>query len=101
LLLPYEIYAVISGKRPVSFPENVNILKVDLLDISSHKILFELKPDILLHYAWAVQESGFERSHDNIQWLGISLRLNGKTAPILYRFYTSVPYLKILSRMIS
>jgi nucleoside-diphosphate-sugar epimerase len=73
--LPYEIYAVISGRRPVSFPENVNILKVDLLDNSSHKILFELKPDILLHYAWAVQESEFERSHDNIQWLRISLSL--------------------------
>jgi nucleoside-diphosphate-sugar epimerase len=73
--LPYEIYAVISGKKAVSFPENVHIVKIDLLDDTKYRDLFEIRPDIMLHYAWAVQDVNFEKSADNIQWLGISLNL--------------------------
>jgi nucleoside-diphosphate-sugar epimerase len=72
----YEIYAVISGHHPVNFFESVHTVKADLLDERTREhIMADIQPEILLHYAWNVQDTDFESSENNIIWLEASLHL--------------------------
>jgi nucleoside-diphosphate-sugar epimerase len=72
----YEVYAVVSGRHPVHFPEAVHIIETDLLDMKNcEQIMKVVRPEVFLHYAWDVQESDFEVSVNNIIWLEVSLCL--------------------------
>jgi nucleoside-diphosphate-sugar epimerase len=72
----WEVYAIVSGRNAVQLPESVHIIKADLLDIKQcERIMREIQPEIMLHYAWHVQEGKFEESMENIVWLEVSLQL--------------------------
>lgn len=72
----YEVTAVISGRRPVAFPDNVRVETIDLLSETAREVLMErVRPNIMLHYAWGMEDSGFLRTDLNIRWLEISLHL--------------------------
>jgi nucleoside-diphosphate-sugar epimerase len=72
----YEIYAIVSGRHPVCFSPSVYVVKVDLYDNKCVEEVFaNIRPDILIHYAWDVKNDDFESSINNIIWLEISLNL--------------------------
>lgn len=70
----YEIIAVISGRRTVSFPDKVQVEAVDLMDQNAcRKLMERVKPDIMLHYAWTL--GNHQSSEENIKWLETCLHL--------------------------
>jgi dTDP-6-deoxy-L-talose 4-dehydrogenase (NAD+) len=70
----YEIYAVTTGRKPVSFSEGVSVLSADLLDrAQSESVIKQAKPDIMVHLAWDLSDSSFLHSHKNLVWLEESL----------------------------
>jgi nucleoside-diphosphate-sugar epimerase len=72
----YKIYAVTTGRRKVSFPNEVLVLKADLSNNNEIQDIFDNShPDILLHLAWDQNSSDFRNSESNYLWLEISLKL--------------------------
>ena len=72
----YETTAVISGRRPVNFPEGIRIETADLLAERARTELMErTRPDVMLHFAWSLDDGGFLNSEDNIKWLEASLHI--------------------------
>ena len=71
-----DIYAVTTGRKRI-FPENVRVIKANLLEQSQCKQLMEsVRPDLMFHFAW--NNMGNEDSYAsriNIEWLKISLYL--------------------------
>jgi nucleoside-diphosphate-sugar epimerase len=69
----WDIYAIITGRRVVSFPRNVKIISTDLFNENKRTELVEsIAPHILLHLAW---ETNDLFSENNIRWLEASLHL--------------------------
>jgi dTDP-6-deoxy-L-talose 4-dehydrogenase (NAD+) len=72
----YEVFAVTSGRRPVLFPAGVKTVTADLLDREqSRRLVYENQPDILLHLAWELSDTGYMNSSRNLVWLEESLYL--------------------------
>jgi nucleoside-diphosphate-sugar epimerase len=72
----HEVYAIVSGRHPVNFPESVHIVKANLLNAKDREqIMEDIQPELLLHYAWDVQDADVEVSENNIIWLEASLHL--------------------------
>lgn len=72
----YEVYAVVSGRHPVRFPSSVHVIKTNLLDIKqSESAIREIRPAILVHYAWDIQNADFEQSENQLIWMEVSLQL--------------------------
>ena len=72
----YEIVAVISGRKKVTFPQGVIVEKVNLLDAESEDTLMKKRqPDFMIHLAWSLEDESFLASDRNIRWLEASLRL--------------------------
>ena len=70
----YNIYAVTSGRREVMFPDGINVLSADLLDKEqSGRLIEDIKPDIMVHFAWDLAGSGYQNSDSNKLWLDESL----------------------------
>lgn len=77
----WKIYALSSGRKSQSNRLNAcdgpvcavqaNLYQPEQIDALIEKI----KPDIVIHLAWEVGESGFASSPANLQWLESSLRL--------------------------
>ncbi len=69
-LKSYEIFVTSTGRRSVCFPDEVAVIKTDLLDhVATREVVKSVKPDILLHLAWELSQPGFMRSADNLMWL--------------------------------
>jgi nucleoside-diphosphate-sugar epimerase len=69
----WEIYAVTTGRRAISFPKNVKVISSDLFNETKRTELIEsITPHILVHLAW---ETNDLFSDDNIRWLEASLHL--------------------------
>lgn len=75
----WEVYVLSSGRRKNAFMQtyaNVRVVTADLRDPSQCETLIKtVRPNILLHLAWNLEDRGFLHSNNNIQWLEISLRL--------------------------
>jgi nucleoside-diphosphate-sugar epimerase len=72
----YKVYAITSGKKAVSFPEAVSIIKTNLLDDTRIQNIFdECQPDVLIHLVWDQNTPDFFNSASNCVWLEVSLRL--------------------------
>jgi len=72
----YDIYAVTSGRRAVEFPKNVKTVSANLLDrAESGKLIEEIRPEIMVHFAWDLSDSGYLKSSNNFLWLEESLFL--------------------------
>jgi nucleoside-diphosphate-sugar epimerase len=72
----YDVYAVTSGRREVSFPAGVNAVNADLLDrTKSGKLIEKIKPELMIHFAWDLSDISYVRSESNIIWLEESLFL--------------------------
>lgn len=69
----WDLYAVVSGKRAVEFPENVKIVVANILEDVSY--IREINPDIVIHMAWGFGNSNYRASTSNILWLEASLSL--------------------------
>jgi len=72
-----DIYAVTTGRKRVIFPENVHVIKADLLDRTHCEILMEsIRPDLMFHFAWNnLENEDSYTSGINIEWLKVSLYL--------------------------
>jgi len=71
--MQWDIYAVSSGRKQISFPAMVKKLCVDLLNDTQRQELMEsIKPSVILHLAW---ETGDMFSDINLRWLEASLHL--------------------------
>lgn len=72
----YVTTAVISGRHPVEFPSNIHVKTANLLNENEREELVEkVKPDIMLHFAWNLDDNGFLVAESNVKWLEISLHL--------------------------
>lgn len=72
----YDVVAVLSGRRQVSFPEGVRVKAADLLrEKDREKLIEDVRPQILLHLAWDQTGSGFRGAASNMQWLEVSTGL--------------------------
>ena len=72
----YKVVAVISGRREVTFPENVKVEIANLLEEDQIKrVISDNKPDIICHFAWALEKKGFLDSDKNIEWLEASISI--------------------------
>lgn len=72
----YQIFAVVSGKRPVSFPDGVIVEKANLLDTSEAAMLIsQIQPHTMLHLAWGMEDIGFRESATNFLWMEASTAL--------------------------
>ncbi len=71
-----QIYAVISGRRPSVFPVGVRVQIADLRDPDQRETLIKtVRPDVMIHLAWSLENKNFLESEDNLSWLGISIHL--------------------------
>lgn len=69
-----EIFAVTSGRKQHSFPEGVHTVTADFLNpVRRGEILREIRPDLILHLAWGLEDSDFKMSSSNLDWLNASL----------------------------
>jgi nucleoside-diphosphate-sugar epimerase len=74
-----DVYAVISGRRSVLFPANINVITADLLSSSSvDSIINKVRPEIIVHLAWGLEGKDFLESEKNKDWLKSSFRLLSK-----------------------
>lgn len=75
----WEIYILSSGRRksaPMQPPARVHTVTADLRDPRQCETLIKtLRPDILLHLAWNLEERDFLHANANVHWLEISLGL--------------------------
>lgn len=72
----FEVYAVASGRRAVVFPDGVTRVDANLLDREQAKSVLEtIRPDAILHLAWALSEPGYLNAPSNLEWLEASLCL--------------------------
>lgn len=72
----WEVYAVTSGRRPVTFPPSVHPVATDLRDPEQCCALIErLRPEKMIHLAWNLESRNFLNTEDNLIWLEIGLRL--------------------------
>jgi nucleoside-diphosphate-sugar epimerase len=72
----YKVYALTSGRNPVSFPRSVTPIKIDFHDEKQFQNIFnQYQPEILIHLAWDQGIPAFFNSPDNYIWLEFSLRL--------------------------
>lgn len=72
----WKIYAVVSGKRPISFPDGVTPVTANLLEDSGEESIVKIiEPEIIIHMAWGFDGGGYRSSQANMQWLEASLRL--------------------------
>ena len=71
----WQVHAAV-GKNDSGFPAGVTVHKADLSDESScRRLIGEVKPDIIIHLAWALAERDYSQSVSNLIWLENSLRL--------------------------
>jgi nucleoside-diphosphate-sugar epimerase len=69
----WVVYAATSGRRYVAFPDNVEVVNVDLLEgYNRQRMIESIRPDIILHLAWHAEDIDAE---SNIKWLEASLHL--------------------------
>ena len=72
----YDVYAVTSGRRDITFPAGVNVVNVDLLDrTKSGELIEKIQPELMIHFAWDLSDISYVRSESNIIWLEESLFL--------------------------
>jgi nucleoside-diphosphate-sugar epimerase len=72
----WNIFAVVSGRRNVTFPENVRVFTADLTNYLDRETLFQkVNPQYMLHLAWDLSNKKFINSENNIIWLQSSLDL--------------------------
>jgi nucleoside-diphosphate-sugar epimerase len=72
----YKLYAIISGRRSVSFPAPVTTVKVDIFDENDVQNVFnQYQPEVLIHLVWDQNTPSFFNTPDNYVWLELSLRL--------------------------
>lgn len=72
----YEVIAVTSGRNQMRFPDGVRVEGADLLDEDARvKLMERVQPDMMIHYAWGLENNRFLGSEGNIRWLEVSLRL--------------------------
>ena len=72
----WEIHVVTSGKHSRSFPDGIIAHAADLGDSEQTKDLLQsLKPNVLIHLAWALEQRDYEKSSTNLMWVENSLRL--------------------------
>lgn len=72
----YEVTAVISGRHPVEFPDNVCVETANLLDRADCEVLMSrIQPNIMIHLAWSMEDNRFLLSEMNIKWVEASLHL--------------------------
>lgn len=75
----YQVTAVVSGRKAVSFPKNVAVEQADLLGREQVDRLMEhVRPDICIHFAWDQSQSSYRNAAANYQWLGASVSLFSK-----------------------
>jgi nucleoside-diphosphate-sugar epimerase len=71
----YEVHAVSSRETKASF-HGVRWHRVDLLDgAGTSRLMAELSPTHLLHFAWYAEPGTFWRSSENFRWLEASIAL--------------------------
>jgi nucleoside-diphosphate-sugar epimerase len=72
----FEIYAMTSGRRNVSFPLCVKQINLDMTDSSLlDRCISEIQPSVLIHLAWQMQAKDYLNSSVNADWLSVSLNL--------------------------
>lgn len=75
----WEIYVLSSGRRKsalTQLPAYVHVVTADLRDPQQCEMMMKtLRPDMLLHLAWNLEERDFLHANANIHWLEISLHL--------------------------
>jgi nucleoside-diphosphate-sugar epimerase len=72
----WDIYAVSSGRKPSCFPTGVHPVVANLLDGSDREaVMRSVRPDIMIHLAWALETGKFLNSPKNLLWLEASLHL--------------------------
>lgn len=72
----YEVHAVISGRREFSFDEGVVVEKANLLNAAdAQELIDRVKPEVLCHLAWALDDSKFTMDEKNVDWLIASLNI--------------------------
>jgi nucleoside-diphosphate-sugar epimerase len=79
LRLDYEVHAVLSGRMTRGVPEQLYGAKIhvaDMLDDAKiDKLLGEVQPTHLLHFAWIATPGAYWDSPDNFRWVAASERL--------------------------
>lgn len=72
----WELFALTSGRRSVYLPDGVTPVIADLYDPEQRRrVLEQVKPDMMLHLAWNLEQKGFLQSASNLRWLEISLSM--------------------------
>ncbi|MCI7126433.1 MAG: NAD(P)-dependent oxidoreductase [Agathobaculum sp.] len=72
----WDIYAWISGRRKVLLPDGIHVVTGDLRQPDRcDEIIQCVKPDVLLHLAWNLEDRNFLNNDANIQWIEVSLHL--------------------------
>jgi nucleoside-diphosphate-sugar epimerase len=72
----YEVYAVTSGRKTTTFPSAVKTVTANLLDrAETKKLIDEIRPEIMVHFAWDLSDSGYLNSTKNLLWQEESLFL--------------------------
>lgn len=72
----YEMFALTSGANKGSFPSNVHHITADLLKYGEcERVIKEVLPDIVVHFAWSLSKHDFMNSPQNLAWLSASLGL--------------------------
>ncbi len=72
----FNVVAVVSGRREVEFPTEVQVEKCDLLNEAARTALVKrVCPDVLCHLAWGQELSNYRSSSENLQWLEASSSL--------------------------
>lgn len=72
----WEVHAVVSGRHRHIFPPKIIVHTLDLFESGScEELIKDARPDILIHLAWSLDESGYSASDSNLLWVESSLRL--------------------------
>lgn len=72
----YHVVAVVSGRRKVSFAENIQVEVCDLLEEKERiELLHQVRPNLICHLAWSLGDSAFLESENNLKWLEASLHI--------------------------
>lgn len=71
----YEVHAM-SSKKQIDAPQGVHWHCVDLLESKdTARMMAEVRPTHLLHFAWYAEHGKFWRSPENFRWLEASIAL--------------------------
>ena len=72
----YHVIAVISGRRAVKFPDEVQVEKCDLLnEIMRTELVKRVRPNVLCHLSWGQEQPDYRSSAENLSWLEASSSL--------------------------